>query len=903
MGMHMNKRWVVSLLAASCWLGIASAATPEPTAFHAKVMALSKVDSITFPALNRATLATEDSVAEALDQPPRYAVPHKVNITPDKDGTWENIDAQTKIWRYVVKTPDATSLNIGFTKFFLPQGSSLLLYSPDGKRTRGPFTDADNRSYKEFWTPVILAPELVVELTIPSAQVDKLELQIGQIGQGYRGFGTSGDKSGSCNMDVACLNANDPWQDNVRAVAVISTGGSTFCSGSLVNDTAGDTKMYFMTAHHCSITGTAASLVTYWNYQNSICRLPGSAASGAAGDGALDQFNTGATLRADNAPSDFTLVEMTQPPNPAFNLFWAGWDHTPYSSTGGPGNGDFACTPSSLCAGIHHPSTDEKRITFVADNTTTTSYNNPAIPGDGSHVHALWDPSPVFPPNPATVIPPQVTEPGSSGSPLYNAQRRYIGQLHGGPSACGSTGGNLSDYYGRFSVSWEGGGTAATRLKDWLDAGNTGAMAIDGRNQCTAPPVPGNIAAVANGNNKIDVTWDAATGADSYTVYRADGACPGTNWHQIASNVTATTYSDTTVSGNATYSYAVTSYSTSQICESAHSGCGSATATGICTQSPTFAGASSAASSATQTCGVDLGWSAGTSNCGGAAVVKYNIFRSTTAGFTPDAGNRIANCQTGTSYHDATVSNGTTYHYIVRAEDDTANGSGSCNSGNEDTNIVEQATAPAGPPGAPGIDNLETGGSNWTASGSGAGANFVLATDQSHSPTHSWFAPDAAAVGDHSIATTNPLAITASTVFDFWHWFNTETGTGAFYDGVVLEYSLDNSTWTDILAANGTIPANAGRITTGPYSGTISSAYSNPLAGRLAWSGDSGGFVHVVVDMTDFVGKTAWFRWRLGSDSSIGKPGYWLDDAPAAVATSCGINDVIFADGFESIVR
>jgi lysyl endopeptidase len=898
MGMHMNKRWILALLAAACWLGTASAANPEPTAFHAHVMPLTKVDSISLPALDRAAIAAEDDADAGRGEPPRYAIPRKVNITPDKDGTWESVDAHTKIWRFLVKTPDATSLNLGFTQFFLPQGSSLLLYSADGKRTRGPFTDADNRAYKELWTPVILSPEIVVELTIPSAAIPKLELAIGQIGQGYRGFGAPGDKSGSCNMDVACIAAADPWQNNVRAVAVISTGGSRFCSGSLINDTAGDTKMYFMTAHHCSVAGTAASLVTYWNYQNSICRVPGTTASGAAGDGSLAQFNTGATLRADNAPSDFTLVEMTQAPNPAFNLFWAGWDHTPYSGSGGPGNGDFACTPDSLCAGIHHPNTDEKRITFVADNTTTTSYNNPAVPGDGTHVHAFWDPTPVFPPDPNVTIPPQVTEPGSSGSPLYNAQRRYIGQLHGGPSACGSTGGNLSDYYGRFSVSWEGGGSAATRLKDWLDAGNTGALAIDGRNQCTAPPVPGNLVATANGNNRIDLTWDAATGANSYKVYRGDGACPGTNWQLIADNVATTAYSDTAVSGSATYSYAVTSFSTAQTCESAHSGCSAATATGVCTLSPTFAGLTSASSSANQTCGVDLGWSAGTNNCASGGALKYNIFRSTTAGFTPSAGNRIANCQTGTSYHDGSVVNGTQYYYIARAEDDTSNGSGSCNSGNEDANTVQKSATPAGPPTVAFSDDMESGTTNWTVAGTGAGSNFAQVTTDSHSPTHSWFSPDPNAVGDHTIASASAIAVGPGATLEFWHHYNSEST----YDGAVLEYSLDGTTWVDILAASGSIPANANRFTEGAYNATISTQFMSPISGRRAWSGDSAAFVHVAVDLADFGGQNVWFRWRFASDQSVASTGYWLDDVTIAAGTTCNFVDVIFADGFESPV-
>ena len=46
---------------------------------------------------------------------------------------------------------------------------------------------------------------------------------------------------------------------------------------------------------------------------------------------------------------------------------------------------------------------------------------------------------------------------GSSGSPLYNQNHHAIGQLHGGRSACGN---NLSDWYGRISVS-------AFRVNGW----------------------------------------------------------------------------------------------------------------------------------------------------------------------------------------------------------------------------------------------------------------------------------------------------------------------------------------------------------------------------------------------------------------------------------------------------
>ena len=51
-----------------------------------------------------------------------------------------------------------------------------------------------------------------------------------------------------------------------------------------------------------------------------------------------------------------------------------------------------------------------------------------------------------------------------------------VGQLEGGFSSCTS---QTSDWYGRFSVSWEGGGSPSTRLRDWLDPGSTGALTVD----------------------------------------------------------------------------------------------------------------------------------------------------------------------------------------------------------------------------------------------------------------------------------------------------------------------------------------------------------------------------------------------------------------------------------------
>tara|TARA_B110001469_G_scaffold32478_1_gene32964 strand:- start:386 stop:1606 length:1221 start_codon:yes stop_codon:yes gene_type:complete len=73
-----------------------------------------------------------------------------------------------------------------------------------------------------------------------------------------------------------------------------------------------------------------------------------------------------------------------------------------------------------------------------------------------------------------------VTEPGSSGSPLFDQNHRIIGQLYGGYAACsGSVNNGQADWYGRFGVSWDGN-SPETRLKDWLDPQNVSPLVLDG---------------------------------------------------------------------------------------------------------------------------------------------------------------------------------------------------------------------------------------------------------------------------------------------------------------------------------------------------------------------------------------------------------------------------------------
>lgn len=395
---------------------------------------------LSFPALDIHKMHKEDVFNEKLGEAPRFAVERRVNVSLENKNAWTQAGNVLK-WRLNVNAAQAVSLNFAFTDFKMSKNSKLSIYSSDLSEEIRDFTVDDNNVHNELWTPVIMANDVVIELTVPQDEIDQVRLNLTQVNQGYRTFSQTTEKSGSCNVDVVCGEGDD-WRDEINSVAVISSGGSTFCTGFMVNNTANDKTPYFMTAKHCRINArTAPSLVTYWNYQASSC--------GGDRDGAKEQFNTGSEFVAESHKSDFTLVKLLKNPEAQWGVTYAGFDARDVDSPG--------------ATAIHHPATDEKSISFEFDPTSTTSYLREDVPGDATHVRVEdWDVG--------------TTEPGSSGSPLFNSEKRVIGQLHGGYASCSS---QTSDWYGRVHTSWEGDGTPDSRLKDWLDHAKTGAMVTD----------------------------------------------------------------------------------------------------------------------------------------------------------------------------------------------------------------------------------------------------------------------------------------------------------------------------------------------------------------------------------------------------------------------------------------
>jgi PKD repeat protein len=143
-------------------------------------------------------------------------------------------------------------------------------------------------------------------------------------------------------------------------------------------------------------------------------------------------------------------VELNTTPPVGYNVFYAGWDNS-------------NATPTSTAC-VHHPSGDIKKFSNDHDASVSDQYLGTSGINDSHWKIVMWDDG-------------TTTEGGSSGSPLFDQNHRIVGQLHGGYASCSSL---TSDWYGKFSMSWDRGTTNATQLEHWLDPTTTGTTIQNG---------------------------------------------------------------------------------------------------------------------------------------------------------------------------------------------------------------------------------------------------------------------------------------------------------------------------------------------------------------------------------------------------------------------------------------
>ncbi len=427
--------------------------------------------------------------------PFRFAEAIPVDINVVQEASWvEEEDYVHGIFKLIAA--GAKSISVNFNQFKLPNKAELYVYNENGKMITGPITETENNENNFWGSWVYQGEKLIIELKARTQDRADIKLHLASVAYGYKdiygakvlsgNFGTSG----SCNINVLCP-AGNGWENERNSIALILNGtGTAACTGAMINNTGNLTIPYFLTANHC-FDGAESNWKFYFHAWSPQCSPTQN------NDGIL---LNGSSLKARNEATDFMLLQLNQLPPASSNIYAAGWS----LATGGSTSG----------VGIHHPKGDVMKISTYStalERPANTPFPSVVIPNIKSVWVVTWSQG--------------VTEPGSSGSPLFDSNHRIVGQLANGHSGCGSN--DQRDAYGRFDNSWTGGGTKTTRLSNWLDPGSTGATSTNTVPLCS-PSASNSTLIYPSGQRGVDpVTLcagcsynfqvDYVAGATSYT--------------------------------------------------------------------------------------------------------------------------------------------------------------------------------------------------------------------------------------------------------------------------------------------------------------------------------------------------------------------------------------------------
>ncbi|MCW3070528.1 MAG: hypothetical protein JWO44_418 [Bacteroidetes bacterium] len=426
------------------------------------------VPVITMPEHDFTTDIADAAAFEKMGNYPRFARHFDVNVTMLNSGVWTELGNGDRTWRLDLRSAGALSTGLFFDSFFLPEGATLHVYTPDHKQVSGSYTSADNQGNGLFSTEFLSGDEQTIEYYEPASVRGQGQLRITQMSHQYRVLAMADP----CEVNIICSPEGDNWQDEKRGVVrvyVVEGSSAGYCSGTLMNNTALDCKRYILTAFHCGVSASTANFNSwkfYFDYEVTTC--------GGGDGGPTTHVMTGCTKKADSndnggdSGSDFLLLQMTSTASPSWwpSVYWNGWNKN-------------ATAPPAGSIGIHHPAGTNKKISMTTGTGSSTSWGGTVA---GTHWQIHWG---------GTTNGWGVTEGGSSGSALFNTSSQVIGTLTGGGSYCNSVvagGQNQPDAYGKLSYHWTSNGTAAAnQLKPWLDPLNSGVSSLNGSySPCTA---------------------------------------------------------------------------------------------------------------------------------------------------------------------------------------------------------------------------------------------------------------------------------------------------------------------------------------------------------------------------------------------------------------------------------
>lgn len=446
----------------------------------------------------------------------RIGAAFPVDISFPSSGVITTLNDGRQVWRAQIKVPGALALGLYYDKFNLPQGVNYYLSNANGKQLLGAYT-YENNTDDGLWANEKVQGEVInLEMDIEAGvDLSRITMHINNAVSFYRAMSylqpytdnpdattifTYG-LSSPCEVNAICpLGASYPDQ-RLATVNIQYIKGNYEYAGSatLMNNVRQDCTPYVMTASHVEPTNSTSNTtfsqwMFYFNYETPTCTYTGSQPTNQTMVGATFVARSSYDSASNAIVGDFLMVKLKSNVPASYSAYFAGWDIS-------------TAAPTGTCIGFHHPMGDVKKVSTTSHVYANGNFNN-------GQANSHWSVAPMdnggF-------------EEGSSGSGLFNASGRLIGDLSGGISsqeACTDTnaqGDKMSNYgeYSKLTLNWlyvyQQPSDSTTRLKDWLDPDNTGATTLDAK-AANCNGFPSSVNQVNTINNTVYVYPSPSTG-------------------------------------------------------------------------------------------------------------------------------------------------------------------------------------------------------------------------------------------------------------------------------------------------------------------------------------------------------------------------------------------------------